>query len=137
MIHCWLLTSVQVFDLKGSMRSRYVDPSKDSIGDVLLDENYLNSEWCLGCVVYDWACGVWFMKGSGMWFLKSVVWVVECNVWVCGVREGHYMGCGLLEGVVYRDVVYDRGCGVCMWRHASCHRSGVGVWLMQVVWVVC
>ena len=25
------------------MRSRYIDPSKDSSGDVLLDENYLNS----------------------------------------------------------------------------------------------
>jgi len=26
------------------MRSRYIDPSKDSSGDVLLDENYLNCE---------------------------------------------------------------------------------------------
>ena len=33
---------LQVFDLKGSMRSRYVDPSKDRSGNVLLDENYLN-----------------------------------------------------------------------------------------------
>ena len=32
----------QLFDLKGSMRSRYIDPSKDSSGDVLLDTNYLN-----------------------------------------------------------------------------------------------
>jgi len=37
-------TCTQVFDLKGSMRSRYVDPSKESSGDVLLDENYLNCE---------------------------------------------------------------------------------------------
>ena len=36
--------SHQVFDLKGSMRSRYIDPSKDSSSDVLLDENYLNRE---------------------------------------------------------------------------------------------
>ena len=47
-MHSYLLFRVcvcvcmQVFDLKGSMRSRYVDPSKDSSGDVLLDENYLN-----------------------------------------------------------------------------------------------
>lgn len=33
---------IQVFDLKGSMRSRYIDPSKDSSSDVLLDENFLN-----------------------------------------------------------------------------------------------
>ncbi len=31
----------KVFDLKGSMRSRFIDPSKESSGDVLLDENYL------------------------------------------------------------------------------------------------
>ena len=35
-------THHKVFDLKGSMRSRYVDPSKDRTGNVLLDENYLN-----------------------------------------------------------------------------------------------
>ena len=34
--------SLKVFDLKGSMRSRYIDPSKDSSSDVLLDENFLN-----------------------------------------------------------------------------------------------
>ena len=34
--------TLKVFDLKGSMRSRYVDPSKDRSGNVLLDENYLN-----------------------------------------------------------------------------------------------
>lgn len=37
-----LLSLFQLFDLKGSMRSRYIDPSKDSSGDVLLDINYLN-----------------------------------------------------------------------------------------------
>ncbi len=34
---------MQVFDLKGSMRGRYVtlDPKKDGKGDVLMDENFL------------------------------------------------------------------------------------------------
>ena len=39
---CVCLLVIQVFDLKGSMRSRYIDPSKDSSSDVLLDENFLN-----------------------------------------------------------------------------------------------
>ena len=36
-----------MFDLKGSMRSRYIDPSKDSSNDVLLDENFLNRKTLL------------------------------------------------------------------------------------------
>ena len=38
---------VQVFDLKGSMRGRYVthNPKKDSKGDVLMDENFLECMW--------------------------------------------------------------------------------------------
>ena len=37
----------QVFDLKGSMRGRYVshNPKKDSKGDVLMDENFLECEF--------------------------------------------------------------------------------------------
>ena len=53
--------SHQVFDLKGSMRSRYIDPSKYSSSDVLLDENYLNREsitvlrLCSVCVKRVWS----------------------------------------------------------------------------------
>ncbi len=47
---------LQVFDLKGSMRSRYVDPSKDSSSDVLLDENYLNCKSVIVGRVYVCVC---------------------------------------------------------------------------------
>ena len=38
-----LFVDIKVFDLKGSMRGRYVaqNPKKPKQGDVLMDENYL------------------------------------------------------------------------------------------------
>ena len=44
----------KVFDLKDSMRSRFIDPSKESSGDVLLDENYLQCTCYLFKLTVSW-----------------------------------------------------------------------------------
>ena len=47
-----MFSMCQVFDLKGSMRGRYVshNPKKDSKGDVLMDENFLE------CMFHSTSC---------------------------------------------------------------------------------